>query len=174
MRRHGWRLLFHDCLIDQLRKLHHAVQRAQRSDPTGFASNANVKLFHALSRLMLEVIPQDPSRDEYRQGSTLGARYRHWRRAKIGRRFRLFFRYDAGAKVIVYAWVNDQSTLRSSGSKTDPYTVFSKLLARGNPPNDWASLMKDSKWDWPAEKFPTSDRISPRRGEDPPENALGD
>ena len=57
MQRHGWTLLFHDCLIDQLRKLHSAVQRAQRNDPAGFASNANVKLFHALSRLMLEVIP---------------------------------------------------------------------------------------------------------------------
>ena len=111
MQRHGWTLLFHDCLIDQLRKLHHVAQRAQRSDPTGFASNANVKLFHALSRLMLEIIPQDPSRDEYRQGSTLGPRYRHWRRVRIGRRFRLFFRYDARARVIVYAWVNDQSTL---------------------------------------------------------------
>ena len=53
MQRHGWALLFHDCLIDQLRKLHHAVQRAQRND-------ANVTLFHALSRLMLEVISQDP------------------------------------------------------------------------------------------------------------------
>ena len=117
MQRHGWTLLFHDCLIDQLRKLHSAVQRAQRSDPAGFGSNANVKLFQALSRLMLGVIPQDPSRDEYRQGRTLGPR--HWRRARIGRRFRLFFRYDARAKVIVFAWVNDQSTLRSSGSRNE-------------------------------------------------------
>ena len=148
MRRHGWTLLFHDCPIDQLRKLHNAVQRAQRSDPTGFASNANVKLFHALSRLMLEVIPQDPSRDEYRQGSTLGARHRHWRRARIGRRFRLFFRYDARAKAIVYAWVNERSTLRSSGSGTDPYAVFAKMLSRGNPPDDWPSLMTASRPDW--------------------------
>ena len=130
MRCHGWTLLFHDCLIEQLRKLHDAVQRAQRSDPAGFASNANVKLFHALSWLMLEVILQDPSRDEYRQGSTLGPRYRHWRRARIGRRFRLFFRYDARAKVVVYAWVNDRSTLRFSGSRTDPYTVFVRMLTR--------------------------------------------
>ncbi len=148
MQRHGWTLLFHDCLIDQLRKLHNAVQRAQRNDPAGFASDANVKLFHALSRLMLEVIPQDPSRDEYRQGSTPGSRYRHWRRARIGRRFRLFFRYDARAKVIVYAWVNDRSTLRSSGSRTDPYTVFARMLARGNPPDDWALLMNESGQDW--------------------------
>ena len=147
MLRHGWTLLFHDCLIDQLRKLHHAVQRAQRSDPAGFASNANVKLFHALSRLMLEVVPQDPSRDEYRQGGTLGPGYRHWRRAGIGRRFRLFFRYDAKAKVIVYAWVNDRSTLRSSGSRTDPYTVFARMLARENPPDNWASLTTASRQD---------------------------
>ncbi|MCY3828634.1 MAG: type II toxin-antitoxin system YhaV family toxin [Rhodospirillaceae bacterium] len=148
MQRHGWTLLFHDCLIDQLRRLHSAVQRAQRNDPAGFASNANVKLFHALSRLMLEAIPQDPSRGEYRQGGTLGPRYRHWRRARIGRRFRLFFRYDARAKVIVYAWVNDRSTLRSSGSRADPYTVFARMLARGNPPDDWASLMNESGQDW--------------------------
>ena len=152
MLRRGWTLLFHDCLVEQLRSLHHAVRRAQRSDPAGFGSNANVKLFHALSRLMLEVIPQDPSRDEYRQGGTLGPRCRHWRRAKIGGRFRLFFRYDSKAKVVVYAWVNDQSTLRSSGSRTDPYAVFAKKLARGNPPDDWASLMTASRRCWQGRK----------------------
>ena len=152
MQRHGWTLLFHDCLIGQLRNLKQAIQRARRIDPDGFASNANVKLFQALSRLMLEVIPQDPSRDEYRQGNTLGAHYRHWRRAKIGRRFRLFFRYDAKAKVIVYAWVNDQRTLRASGSKTDPYTVFAKMLGRGNPPDNWAALMTACRQDLHAGK----------------------
>ena len=152
MRRHGWTLLFHDCLIDQLRKLHHAARPAQRRDPTGFPANANVKLFHALSRLMLEVIPRDPSRNAYRQGTTLGQRHRHWRRARIGRRFRLCFRYDTRTKVIVYAWVNDQSTLRSSGSRTDPYTVFARMLARGQPPDDWVSLMAASRQDWRAVK----------------------
>ena len=73
-----------------------------------------------------------------------------WHRAKIGRRFRLFFRDDVKAKVIVYAWVNDQRTLRSSGSKTDPYTVFPRMLARGNPPDNWASLMTASRQDWQA------------------------
>jgi len=152
MQRYGWTLLFHDCLIDRLRKLQNAVQRAQRNDSAGFASNANVKLFRALSRLMLETIPQDPSRDEYRQGSALGPHHRHWRRARIGRRFRLFFRYDSKARVIVYAWVNDQSTLRSSGSRTDPYRVFAAMLARGNPPDGWASLMTASRRDWPSGK----------------------
>ena len=152
MERHGWRLLFQDTLIEQLDKVKEARDRARRKDPAGFASNANVKLFQALSRLMLEVIPQEPSREQYRQGNTLGARYRHWRRAKIGRRFRLFFRYDAKAKVIVYAWVNDQRTLRSSESNTDPYTVFTRMLERGNPPDDWATLMTASRQHWHARK----------------------
>ena len=148
MQRHGWILLFHDGVIEQLQKLHAATRRARDNDPEGFESNANVKLFRALSQLMLDGVPGDPTRDEYRQGNTLGLTHRHWRRAKIGRRFRLFFRYDSKAKVIVYAWVNDEQTLRSSGSKSDPYAVFKKMLGRGNPPDEWTALVRASKQDW--------------------------
>ena len=101
---------------------------------------------------MLQIVPQDPSRDEFRQGNTPGPRYRHWRRAGIGRRFRLFFRYDARAKVIAFAWVIDQSTLRSSRRRTDPYKVFAKMLARENPPDDRASLIAASRQDWQTRK----------------------
>ena len=145
MERHGWTLLFHTELIRQLGKLEAASEHAQRKDPHGFASNANVKLLRAVNRAMSEVIPQEPSRGEYRQGNTLGPHFRHWRRARIGRRFRLFFRYDTKARVIVYAWMNDERTLRSSGSRTDPYTVFARMLARGDPPDDWASLIAASR-----------------------------
>ena len=144
MERHGWRLLFYTEFSRQRGKLKDAAERARRKDPRGFASNSTVKLLRAVDRAMADVIPQDPSRAEYRQGNTLGRGYRHWRRARIGRRFRLFFRYDAKAKVIVYAWMNDERTLRSSGSKTDPYTVFARMLAQGNPPDDWASLIAGS------------------------------
>jgi toxin YhaV len=133
MQRHGWTLLFHDAVLEQLRRLHAAAQRAERKDPKGFGRNANVRLFRALSQLMLEAVPSDPGREEYRQGNTLGPAYRHWRRAKIGRRFRLFFRYDSKAKVIVYAWVNDEETLRSAGSKSDPLHDFLRLDPPGFP-----------------------------------------
>nr|WP_315230342.1 type II toxin-antitoxin system YhaV family toxin [uncultured Albidiferax sp.] len=148
MQRHSWNLLFHDCLIEQLQKLQAAAQRAQAQDPAGFASNANVKLFLALSQLMLETVPSDPNREEYRQGNTMGPAFRHWRRAKIGRRFRLFFRFDSKTRIIIFAWVNDENTLRSSGSKSDPYAVFQKMLQRGNPPDDWAALVAATKGDW--------------------------
>jgi toxin YhaV len=148
IQRHGWNLLFHDCLIEQIQKLQVASQRAQAQDPHGFESNANFKLFNALSQLMLETVPSDPNREEYRQGNTMGTAFRHWRRAKIGRRFRLFFRFDSKTKIIIFAWVNDENTLRSSGSKGDPYAVFQKMLQRGHPPDDWAALVSASKSQW--------------------------
>ena len=152
MQRHGWRLLFYREFGRQLAKLENAAERARRKDPRGFASNANVKLLRAVDRAISAVIPQDPSRAEYRQGNTLGTRYRHWRRARIGRRFRLFFRYDSRARVIVYAWLNDERTLRSSGNRTDPYAVFARMLARGSPPDDWTSLIAASGQDSPEGK----------------------
>ena len=143
--RNGWSLLFHRCFLDQTRKLHAAARRAHKRGDSG---NANIKLFERISRLVLETIPADPGGAEYRLGNTLGGEHRHWRRAKIGRRFRLFFRYDTTSRVIVYAWVNDRETQRQAGSKTDPYSVFKKMLDRGNPPDTWNELLKASESNW--------------------------
>lgn len=145
IQRHGWNLLFHECLSEQLQKLHAASERAMQQDPQGCESNANVRLFAALSRLIFDAVPSDPNRDEYRQGNTMGSAFRHWRRAKIGRRFRLFFRFDTKTRIIIFAWVNDENTLRSSGSKNDPYTVFQRMLERGQPSDDWAALIATSR-----------------------------
>ena len=144
MKSGDWSLLFHRCVREQLERLKAASDKAIASDPKNAPGNANVKLYAALATLILETIPSDPARDEYRQGNTMGPAFRHWRRAKIGRRFRLFFRYDSRTKVIVYAWVNDEKTLRTAGSKNDPYTVFKKMLSRGNPPDDWNQLQSES------------------------------
>lgn len=148
IQRHGWNLLFHECISEQLQKLKAAAERAQQQDPQGFESNANARLFAALSKLIFDTVPSDPNREEYRQGNTMGAAFRHWRRAKIGRRFRLFFRFDSNTRIIIFAWVNDENTLRSSGSKRDPYNVFQRMLERGRPPDDWAALVAASRADW--------------------------
>lgn len=146
--RHGWTLLFHECVSEQLQKLHAACERAKQQNPIEGDSNANARLFAALSKLIFEAVPSDPNREEYRQGNTMGSAFRHWRRAKIGRRFRLFFRFDSKSRIIVFAWVNDENTLRSSGSKSDPYAVFQRMLERGHPPDDWAALVSHSRSDW--------------------------
>jgi toxin YhaV len=60
----------------------------------------------------------------------------------------LFFRFDSNTKIIIFSWVNDENSLRSSGSKSDPYAVFQKMLQRGHPPDDWAALLSATKTDW--------------------------
>lgn len=138
----GWQLFAHPLFLDQIEKLAGAVEKARVKDPRGWRKSANAKLVAALHQLVFETIPQDPTRPEYRQGGTLGDTRKHWFRAKFGGgRFRLFFRYSSSAKVIVFAWVNDETTLRAYGAKSDAYAVFRKMLDSGNPPDDWAALM---------------------------------
>lgn len=141
MQRHGWTLLFHDCLVEQLYRLRAAAGASEETD----SPNANAKLFRALQHAMLEVVPGDPGADAYRQGNTLGKERRHWRRIKIGQRFRLFFRFDTRARIIVYAWVNDDRTLRTRGARNDAYAVFQKMLDRGQPPDNWDSLVRQAR-----------------------------
>jgi len=142
LQRHGWRLFGHPLLLDQLDKLIVAAERARQSDPERWQGNANVKLLATLRDLMLDRVPRDPLAPEFRQGNTLGPAHRHWFRAKFGgNRFRLFFRADSASHVVVYAWVNDRDTLRKAGAPSDPYAVFARMLAQGNPPGDWARLL---------------------------------
>ncbi len=107
MQHHGWILLFHERVVKQMRRLQTVADRAQRTGAPGSVErNANLKLFQILSHLMLETIPSNPTRDEYRQIHTLGPAHRYWRRAKIGQRVRVFFRYDFKAKTVVLVWID--------------------------------------------------------------------
>ena len=137
----GWTLLFHDMMLGQLRTLAEAFERARLTDPTDFSSNANVRVLASIAKLTLQIITQEPGHADYRIGNTMGPDYRHWSRAKFGQRFQLFFRYDSTARIIVFAWVNDEKTLRARGSKSDPYAVFKAMLDRGNPPDAWKTLL---------------------------------
>ena len=138
----GWQVFAHPLFLGQIEKLTGAVAQAKAKDPAGFQKTANAKVLAALRKLAFETIPFDPTRPEYRQGGTLGVDRKHWFRAKFGgQRFRLFFRYNTQAKIIVFAWVNDAETLRTYGSKSDAYAVFRSMLDGGNPPDDWAALL---------------------------------
>lgn len=138
----GWTLLAHPLFLSQLEKLTLAVETLKAKKPESYAQSANTKLLAALYRLTFETIPADPTSTAYRQGLTLGPDYKHWFRAKFGSgRFRLFFRYDTASKIIIYAWVNDETSLRTYGAKTDAYHLFKSMLNDGNPPDDWPTLL---------------------------------
>lgn len=141
----GWSLFAHPLFIQQLDTLVAQVAEVQHKDSRGYRKKNVTKRLAAIRQLAFEVIPQDPTRPEYRQGLTLGEDNKHWFRAKFFQQYRLFFRFHAPSKTIVYAWVNDQDTKRAYESSNDAYRVFGKMLASGNPPGDWAALLTASK-----------------------------
>ena len=63
----------------------------------------------------------------------------------VPQQYRLFFRFHAPSKVIVYAWVNDDNTKRAYRSNDDAYRVFRKMLASGHPPDDWDRLLAEAR-----------------------------
>lgn len=141
--RNGWNLLCHPCFITQLEKLVTAVEEDRRRHPTVWKARDNAKLLAVILDFVLNRVPADPAHKMFRQGGTIGDDRKHWFRAKFGNgRYRLFFRFDSRARVIVYAWVNDERSLRTYGSKTDAYKVFREMLDRGNPPDSWNELVE--------------------------------
>lgn len=137
----GWTVYLHPLFMDQVDVLKRKVQAQQQKDPQHYQRKPAYKQLQAILRLVLHVIPQDPTLPEYRQGNTLGPEYRHWFRAKFFQQYRLFFRYHAESRIIVLAWVNDNRTLRAYDSDVDAYRVFRKMLHSGHPPDDWESLL---------------------------------
>jgi toxin YhaV len=142
--RQGWKLRRSKVFAEALDALEREVARLAEADPAGYLAHPKTKLFIRISDLILEEIPLNPNAPEYGLGNTLGPSRRHWRRAKFLQRFRLFYRFESASRTIVYAWMNDENTLRKAGSKSDPYAVFQRRLDRGEPPDDWKALLRDS------------------------------
>ena len=142
---HGWTLLMHPLFELQLNALIQKVEALKTKQPVTYKAKNDTKRLAAIEALVFDIIPQDPARAEYRQGATLGAQHKHWFRAKFFQQYRLFFRYHQASKIIVYAWVNDENTLREYDNKTDAYQVFARMLQSGNPPGDWEGLLAATK-----------------------------
>ena len=138
---HGWTVFAHPLFMAQLEALAQQVAVLKQKDPAGYVKKNATKRLAAIVKLAFDVIPQDPTRLEYRQGNTLGDDHKHWFRAKFFQQYRLFFRYHATSKVIMLAWVNDENTKRAYKSSDDAYRVFRKMLESGHPPDDWDRLL---------------------------------
>jgi toxin YhaV len=140
----GWNIFVHPLFLQQFEELITQVEQLRQKYPKDYQKKNAAKRLGAIAKLAFEVIPQDPTRSEYRQGNTLGASYKHWFRAKFFQQYRLFFRYHLESKIIIFAWVNDERSKRAYESNTDAYRVFRKMLEGGYPPDDWDALLKDA------------------------------
>ena len=142
---HGWTVFAHPLFLAQIEVLALQVDVLKQNDSVGYVKKNASKRLAAITKLAFDIIPQDPARPEYRQGNTLGDDHKNWFRAKFFQQYRLFFRYHAPSKVIVYAWVNDEDTKRAYESSGDAYRVFRKMLESGYPPDDWNQLLAEAR-----------------------------
>jgi toxin YhaV len=140
-----WNIFAHPLFLNQFEELLTQVEHLRQKYPQDYKQKNATKRLAAIAKLAFDVIPQDPTRSDYRQGTTLGDDYKHWFRAKFFQQYRLFFRYHQESKIIVFAWVNDENSKRSYESNTDAYRVFQKMLESGHPPDNWHDLLKDAK-----------------------------
>ena len=98
-------------------------------------------------QLMTVTVPTNPADPVFRLGHTLGKSHGNWRRVKKGlpQRYRLFFMFASSPlAVVIYAWLNDEDTLRKEGSRTDVYEVFKRMLERGEVPSTIDELVQAS------------------------------
>lgn len=138
----GWRLYTWPAFRERWDALVSVVEALRQRDAEGYRHHPQTRFLALLRKIVMEDVPRDPGDARYRQGKSMGGEYMHWRRARFGGRFRLFFRYHTSAKVIVYAWLNDESTLRKEGSRSDAYATFRAMLEQGRPPSDWDDLLR--------------------------------
>nr|WP_318382212.1 type II toxin-antitoxin system YhaV family toxin [uncultured Enterobacter sp.] len=141
---YGWKIYAHPCFKHQYDELTAKVEALKKKagNTTDYQKKKETKILaHMLKSIV--AITCDPRSPAFRPGNSIGENYVKWSRVKFGNgRYRLFFRYDYNAKVVVLAWVNDEGTLRTYGSKKDAYKIFAQMLDGGNPPGEWAELLK--------------------------------
>ena len=141
----GWSIFAHPLFLEQFEELVTRVEELRHKFPQDYKRKNVTKRLAAIAKLAFDTIPQDPTRSDYRLGTTLGDDYKHWFRAKFFQQYRLFFRYHQESKIILLAWVNDENSKRAYESSTDAYRVFRKMLETGYPPDDWHDLLKEAK-----------------------------
>ena len=145
-RYNDWLLIAYPGFVDQYASLSNQALEIVRPGKPESKSHPKVKKMAALRKMVFEVIPSDPASSKFLLGNTLGPKYRAWRRAKFGAQYRIFFRFDSKAKIIIFGWLNDEESLRAYGSKTDAYAVFAKKLDSATPPTTWTDLHSQSDY----------------------------
>ena len=141
----SYRGFLYHILHERLKFLATRVVFLRKRQPETYRQHTHTKLLLAVWKVINEslVAPDSP---RYFLGNTLGQQHRNWRRCKEGLppRYRLFFRFSSEQSVCVYAWLNDEKTLRKEGSKSDVYTEFKRYLESGEIPTSLVDALRHS------------------------------
>lgn len=142
----GWNIyytLIFKAILDELER---EVTILKSTDPTGYKSHPKTKLLSKVFFSITKDVPDNPNHKKFFLGDYLGKAYSHWRRVKDGLpdRFRLFFQFRSTEKSIIYAWLNDENSLRKDGDRTDVYRVFKRMIGSDGMGNSFVDLKSHS------------------------------
>jgi toxin YhaV len=69
----GWSIFAHPLFLNQFEELLTLVESLRQKYPEDYQRKNATKRLAAIAKLAFDIIPQDPTRSEYRQGTTLGS-----------------------------------------------------------------------------------------------------
>lgn len=143
----SWEIRFFRKFLALYKKLKDDVEYLRKRDPETYFNRLKPRLLKKI-QTVIRIVAENPKHPDYLLGESLGVQHKHWRRVKgkgLPNRYRLFFRFSEQHKRIIYAWLNDENTLRQAGSSSDVYRVFRKMLDREDVPTDFDSLTAQSE-----------------------------
>lgn len=140
----GWEIIFHPQLFGiQYQELIAKVEQLHDNlSSEDFKTHPTVKLFTAITISIESKISRDPLASHFALTGNLKY-YSRMKKMGLPGRYKLFFRvFDKiEAKTIVILWLGHP---RKAGDKNDCYEVFTKMVKRGEFPDDVLELIGDS------------------------------
>jgi toxin YhaV len=138
----GWTILFYTDFQLQWADLTAKVMKLKsKLDSQEFVIHPDVKLLKAIDSGIREKISLDPFASHFELQRPL-ERYGRLKKMGLPQRYRLFFRAFADRRVIIILWLGFP---RKEGDRRDCYQVFSKMVANGNIPNSYESLVAQTE-----------------------------
>lgn len=135
----GWTLLYHPVFGDRYAALRdEARELKKRLGPEEWRQHPVVKLAAGVRRMVMEVVLQNPLAPAFRLRGDLAAFCRASGLA-LPPRYRLCWVASPSTHTVIFLYLNDETTLRKEGAKTDPYEVFRGLVRRGEIGPEFAS-----------------------------------
>lgn len=127
----GWTLLYHPVFGDRYAALRdHARDLKEGLVTAAWAQHPTVKLVAGVRRLVMDIVPQDPLALEYHLRDDLRNFYRASGKG-LPPRYRLFWAASRQVRAVIFLYLNDDTTLRKAGARSDPYEQFRAMLRRG-------------------------------------------
>ncbi len=162
----GWRILLDPAFAARYAALLDEAARLKATlDSEAFRQHPTVKLGASVRRLITEIVPADPNAPAFRLSGDL-ARFRRAKGHGLPPRYRLFWTFSNEARVIIFLYLNDESTLRKEGARSDPYERFKRLVERGEIGADFGQNY--AAWQQAQERERASEPPSPARSRPPP------